>query len=151
VDQCPASSNQQWCTTNHLDLSTQAYTAVQGSLNPGALANSPGLPVKFVPCPVTGNIVYSVTSSSQQYYLAMVILNARYGIKSVSYRASGGGSWTPMNARTDADAHWSITSNPPNPIDFQVTDEWGQVLEDDGVHWSAGQNITGYGQFPNCP
>jgi expansin (peptidoglycan-binding protein) len=151
VDQCPASSNQQQCSTSHLDLSPTAFSAIQGSLNPGEVNNSPGLSVKFVPCPVTGNIIYSVTSTSSQYYLAMVIENAKYGIREVKYRASGSGSFASMPTPSDANPHWVIMSNPPNPIDFQVVDEWGQTLEDDNVRWSAGQNVTGAAQFAACP
>jgi hypothetical protein len=42
VDQCPQASNQTQCSTDHLDLSPTAYQAVQGSLNPGEVSNSPG-------------------------------------------------------------------------------------------------------------
>ncbi len=151
VDQCPVGSNAAQCSSFHLDLSPTAFTAIQGSTSPGLVNNSPGLSVKFVPCPVTGNIIYSFTSSSSQFYLAMVIENAKYGIQSVKYRASGSGGFTSMPLPSDADPHWVIMSNPPNPIDFQVEDEWGQVLEDDNVHWSSGQNSTGGGQFSTCP
>jgi expansin (peptidoglycan-binding protein) len=151
VDQCPASSNQAQCSTNHLDLSPTAYQAVQGSLNPGSVANSPGVSVKYVPCPVTGNIKYSFTSSTQKYYMALIILNAKYGIQKVEYRAHGDCVWTAMAGRTDADAHFIINgATVPNPIDFRVTDEWGQVIEDDDVQWSAGQAATGGSQFPTC-
>ncbi len=152
VDQCPAGSNQAQCSTNHLDLSPTAYQAVQGSLNPGSVSNSPGLTVKYVPCPVSGNIQYSFTSSTQKYYMAMVILNAKYGIQSVEYRAPGACAWTAMGARSDANANFTINgATVPNPIDLRVTDEWGQVLEDDNVHWTAGQTVTGGVQFPACP
>jgi expansin len=150
VDQCPASTNAP-CTTSHLDLSPTAYTAVHGSMNPGSVANSPGVAVKFVPCPVTGNIQYSFTSSTQQFYLAMVITNAKYGIQKVEYRPSGTCTWTAMPARTDANPHWIINATVPNPIDFRVTDEWGHVLIDKNVKWAASQNVTGGGQFPTCP
>ena len=152
VDQCPASTNAAQCSVNHLDLSPTAYQAVQGSLNPGSVSNSPGLSVKYVPCPVSGNLSYSFTSSTQKYYLAMVILNARYGIKGVEFRAPGACAWTAMTGRTDADAHFIINgATVPNPIDLRVTDEWGQVVEDDSVQWTAGQTVTGGAQFPTCP
>jgi expansin (peptidoglycan-binding protein) len=150
VDQCPAGSNPP-CTSSHLDLSPTAYTAVQGSLNPGSVANSPGVAVRFVACPVTGNIQYAFTGTTQPFYLAMVVMNAKYGIQRVEYRASGTCGWTAIPARTDANAHWIINSAVPNPIDFRVTDEWGHILEDDNVHWIAGQSVTGRGQFPTCP
>lgn len=152
VDQCPMATNQAQCSTSHLDLSPTAYQAVQGSLNPGSVSNSPGVAVKYVPCPVSGNIQYSFASSTQQYYMAMIILDAKYGIQGVEYRAHGACAWTAMGARSDADPHFTINgAMVPNPIDLRVTDEWGQVVEDDNVHWTAGQTITGGKQFPTCP
>ena len=146
VDQCPESSNPV-CTANHVDINHQTYGLVEPSPAPGSIGNSPGVAVKFVPCPVSGNIVYDFATSNQ-YYLALVIENARYGIKSVSYRTSCGG-WSQMEAPTDSDAHWKVSSNPPNPIDLQVTDEWGQVLTDTNIQWGSAQVIGG-GQFPKC-
>ena len=146
VDQCPESSNPV-CTANHVDINHQTYALVEPSPAPGSIGNSPGVSVKFVPCPVSGNIVYDFATSNQ-YYLALVIENARYGIKSVSYRAGCGG-WSQMAAPTDSDAHWKVSSNPPNPIDLQVTDEWGQVLTDTNIQWGSAQ-VTSSGQFPQC-
>jgi expansin (peptidoglycan-binding protein) len=152
VDQCPNNAMNPSCAQDHLDLGGQAtYTAVQGS-TAGSVPNSPGVAVKFVPCPVTGNLEYSFSTSTQTYYLAMVVLNAKYGIKSVAYRATGATSWTQMPARTDGDAHWIINGTTvPNPIDLQVTDEWGQVIEDTNLKWVAGQVVNGSYQFPTCP
>jgi expansin (peptidoglycan-binding protein) len=152
VDQCPQATNQAQCSTNHLDLSPTAYQAVQGSLNPGMVSNSPGVSVKFVPCPVSGNLEYAFSSSSQPYYLALVVLNGRYGVTKVEYRAPGTCAWTAMGGPSDGDPHFTINGTMvPNPIDLRVTDEWGDAVEDDGLHWTAGQTVTGGGQFPTCP
>jgi expansin (peptidoglycan-binding protein) len=147
VDQCPEASNP-LCTTDHVDINQQKYNVVEPSSAPGSIANSPGVSVKFVPCTVTGNIIYDFATSST-YYLAMVIENARYGIKSISYRASGASAWTVMGAPTDADAHWKVASGPPNPIDFQVTDEWDQVIVDTDISWGSSA-VTSGSQFPAC-
>ena len=147
VDQCPQASNP-LCTSNHVDINHQKYNAVEPGSAQGSIPNGPGVAVKFVPCPVTGNIVYDFASSST-FYLAVVIENARYGIKSVRYRANCGGTWTAMDPPIDSDAHWKIKTGPPNPIDLQVTDEWGQVIEDTNIHWGSSQ-VMGSGQFPLC-
>jgi expansin (peptidoglycan-binding protein) len=155
VDQCPYSASNPnmnpTCATDHLDLGGQStYTAVAGS-TAGMVANNPGVAVNFVPCPVTGNLEYSFTTSTQQYYLGMVVLNSKYGIQSVAYRKTGTTSWTPMTARSDANPNWVINGVAvPNPIDFQVTDEWGQVIEDNNIQFTAGQVATGHYQFPAC-
>jgi expansin (peptidoglycan-binding protein) len=157
VDQCPFSSSNPGlnptCSTSHLDLGGQAtYQSVAGNSGTGMVANNPGVAVKFVPCPVTGNIQYAFTTSTQQFYLAMVVLNAKYGVQKVDFRASGTCNWTAMTGRTDADPHWIIsTGTIPNPIDFRVTDEWGHVVVDDGVRWTAGQSVSGTAQFQTCP
>jgi expansin (peptidoglycan-binding protein) len=155
VDQCPYSASNPnmnpTCSSDHLDLGGQAtFQAVAGN-GPGMVSNSPGVGVKFVPCPVSGNVEYSFTTSTQEYYLGMVILNAKYGIQSVQYRATGSCAWVTMPARTDADAHWIINgATVPKPIDFRITDEWGHVLEDTNITWVAGQTVKGGGQFPTC-
>jgi len=155
VDQCPSNSANMPClNAAHLDLGGgAAFTAITGQAQSvGEIGNSPGVSVKFVACPVTGNIQYSFTSSTQQFYLAMIVLNAKYGIQKVEYRAPGTCNWTAMPARTDADPHWVINGGTvPNPIDFRVTDEWGHTIEDPGIHWVAGQSVAGGGQFPSCP
>ena len=81
----------------------------------------------------------------------MAITNTRYGIKSVSFRAAGSsGSWTAMTVPTDAESRWQIKSGPvPNPIDFQITDEWGQVVVDTNVQLSI-SDVTGKVQFTQC-
>jgi expansin (peptidoglycan-binding protein) len=118
-------------------------------MTPGSVANGT-LNAKFVPCPVTGNLVYHVTTL-QQYYVALVIMKTRYGIKSISYRTSGStGAWTAMTAPTDADPHWVINSVAiPSAVDLQITSEWGQVVVDTNVHLTAG-DVTSTVQFPTC-
>jgi hypothetical protein len=152
VDQCPANASNPSCMQNHLDLGGQATFQAVAPGVPGSLADTPGIAVEFVACPVSGNLQYQFDASSQEYYLAMVILNARYGIQSVQYRPTGTSSWMPMGARTDGDPNWIINGTKlPSALDFQVTDEWGQVLEDDDIVWGAGQTVTGGQQFPACP
>jgi hypothetical protein len=151
VDQCPNDAQNPLCATNHLDLGGQATFQTVSPGMSGEVPNDPGVAVNFVPCPVSGNLQYSFASSSQQYYVAMVVLNSRYGIQGIEYRATGSSSWTAMGARSDMDPNWTINGVAvPNPIDFRVTDEWGQVLEDDDVMWSAGNIVNGNFQFPSC-
>jgi expansin (peptidoglycan-binding protein) len=75
VDECPTDSNP-LCTTGHLDLSTQAFDALGYSVG-----DPSGTTWKFVPCPVTGNIV-AVQNAANQYYLQ----NSVYPITSVNGR-----------------------------------------------------------------
>jgi hypothetical protein len=62
VDECPTAANP-LCTDGHLDLSTQAFEALGYSVG-----NPSGTTWKFVPCPVTGDIV-AVPNAQNQYYL----------------------------------------------------------------------------------
>jgi expansin (peptidoglycan-binding protein) len=158
VDQCPATSANPSCSSDHLDLSQTAYDALEPG-QPGSISNG-SVAAKFVPCPVTGNIIYHVTTYNA-YYVALVVLNSRYGIERIQYRASGCGGWTAMSPPsigtsngqpdiTKEDPHWVLNAAVPHPIDLQVTDERGQVLEDDGIVLSQ-TDIPGGSQFPSCP
>jgi hypothetical protein len=73
IDECPRNSNP-LCTADHLDLSTQAFGALGYSVG-----NPSGTTWKFVPCPVTGNIV-AVANSANQFYLQ----NSAFPITSVN-------------------------------------------------------------------
>src|SRR5580658_2283759 len=75
VDECPTDSNP-LCTAGHLDLSTQAFDALGYSVG-----DPSGTTWRFVPCPVTGNIV-AVQNAANQYYLQ----NSVYPITTVNGR-----------------------------------------------------------------
>jgi expansin (peptidoglycan-binding protein) len=159
VDQCPATSANPSCSSDHLDLSQSAYDALEPG-QPGSISNG-SVAAKFVPCPVTGNIIYHVTTYNP-YYVALVIMNSRYGVEHIDYRASGTcAAWKSMSPPstgtsngqpdiTKEDPHWVLNAAVPHPIDLQVTDERGQVLEDDDIVLSQ-TDIPGGGQFPSCP
>jgi expansin (peptidoglycan-binding protein) len=159
VDQCPATSANPSCSADHLDLSQMAYGVLEPG-QPGSISNG-SVGAKFVPCPVTGNIIYHVTTYNP-YYVALVIMNSRYGIEKIQYRPSSTcGAWTAMSPPsigstngqpdiTKEDPHWVLNAAVPSLVDLQVTDERGQVLEDDGIVLSQ-TDIPGGGQFPSCP
>jgi expansin (peptidoglycan-binding protein) len=159
IDQCPVASNV-LCTAGHIDLSVAAYQQIVPSNLPGAIDNNPGVAWKYVPCPVTGSIVYHFKNGVNPYYAAVQIRNSKYGIASLRYRVAGtGGAFQNANPRANDLAFFLINQANTLRFDFQVTDVNGQVLGDDNVSFnvdtntdpnSPGQDRPGHAQFPDC-
>jgi hypothetical protein len=169
VDECPGFSNSIWCQANHLDIDGIAsYNLVENG-QPGSIDNSPGNPIaapypgpvswKYVPCPWTAGITYlfepNGLSGGTYFYLALNVYHTRYGLQTVRYRS--GGTWVDLQPRTDdqmgnVDGNFVINGVAiPNPIDLQVVDEHGQVIEDDAIAWSAPTStFQSSKQFPTC-
>jgi len=152
VDQCPTNGNPK-CVSGHLDLSHAAYAAVVPAnyVNGGEVPNSDPVSWHYVPCAVTGNIDYHFDTGTSEYWLAVQIRNARYGIAKIRFRPSGTTTFSDATDRTDGYAYYTASLNKTTSLDFQVVDEYGHVLEDDDVSIAANADRTGSGQFPLCP
>jgi len=146
ADQCPVGSNPK-CTAGHIDLSHKAYNATVHT-GVGEVPNSSPISWRYVPCNVSGNIVYHFKDGTSGNWAAVQVRNSRYGIAKVSYRS--GGSWRDMDARTSDLAYFVANGTGLTTFDFRVTDVNGQVLEDDGVHLTANGDVQGHAQFPAC-
>jgi expansin len=146
ADQCPVGSNPK-CTAGHIDLSHKAYNATVHT-GVGEVPNSSPVSWRYVPCGVSGNIVYHFKDGTSSNWAAVQIRNSRYGIAKISYRFNG--SWRDMDARTNALAYFIANSTGLTTFDLRVTDVNGQVLEDDGVQLVANGDVQGHAQFPVC-
>ncbi len=148
LDQCPVASNPK-CVAGHIDLSHSAYNAIVPGNYGGEIPNSSPVSWRYVPCNVSGPIVYHFKDGTSVNWLAVQVRNSRYGIASLSYRKNGG-AWQSMSART-VDLDYFVANNPgTTSYDFQVTDVNGQVLEDDGVSLVVNGDAQGHAQFPDC-
>jgi hypothetical protein len=169
VDECPVQGNMMWCQTNHLDIDGVASYALVENGAPGAIDNSPGVPFPapypgpltwtYVPCPWTTGIMYQFSpnglSNGSYYYMAVNVYHTKYGLQSVRYRSAG--TWVDLEPRTD-DQAGNVNGNfvingvaIPNPVDLQVIDEYGHVIEDDAIAWSAPTStFQSAEQFPTC-
>jgi expansin (peptidoglycan-binding protein) len=152
VDQCPTTSNPK-CVKGHLDLSHAAYAAVVPSNYQygGEVPNQYPVAWKYVACPTSGNIVYHFDNGTSQYWVAVQIRNARYGIAKIRFRPSGTSTFSDLTDRTDGYAYYTSSLNKTTMLDFQAIDEYGHVLEDDNVSIAANTDHTGGAQFPLCP
>jgi expansin (peptidoglycan-binding protein) len=152
VDQCPTSSNPK-CVKGHLDLSHTAFAAVVPTNYKygGEVPNQFPISWTYVACSTSGNIVYHFDNGTSQYWVAVQIRNARYGIAKIRFRPSGTSTFTDMTDRTDGYAYFTANLSKTTTLDFQAIDEYGHVLEDDNVSIAANTDHTGGSQFPLCP
>jgi expansin (peptidoglycan-binding protein) len=131
----------------HIDLSHKAYNATVHT-GVGEVPNSSPVSWRYVPCNVTGNIVYHFKDGTSGNWAAVQVRNSRYGIAKISYRVNG--NWRDMDPRTNDLAYFVANGTGLTTFDFRVTDVNGQVLEDDGVHLVANSDVQGHAQFPTC-
>jgi hypothetical protein len=135
TDQCPISSNPNCARAGHIDLSRNAFDAL-GDFGTGFPM---GVTWRFVPCPVTGNVVVRIKAgNSDQVFIENTILP----IKAVAMNGNQGnrlmyGAWQlPGNA-----AGATLTLTDLNDRTITVTIPGGaQALQN---------NDTGQ-QFPSC-
>ena len=139
VDECPydAASNNQPCANNpkgHLDLSTTGASAAGVKGDP-ALKNQTAW--KFVPCPITGNVVVRLKNgNSNEMYIENMILP----IQAVTCAGQTG-------SRTSYGA-WHFNSNIPG-ASCDVTDIAGRIITVTAGS-TQGQNVDTGKQFPKC-
>jgi len=136
VDECPQDSNQP-CKSNpngHLDLSKPAFDALGfGTGNPS------GTSWKFVPCPVTGNVVVRVKNGNSN---ELFIENAVTAIQSVSLNG--------QMANRQSYGAWHFNANIPAGAMLNLTDIAGRTLTVEVKSTTMGQNQDTGVQFPKC-
>jgi len=66
TDECPAATNQEWCTGdhNHFDLSVPAFNQIA--------KDNVNITYERVTCPVPGNIQYFIKDGSNKYWFALL-------------------------------------------------------------------------------
>jgi hypothetical protein len=136
VDECPNDSNPP-CAANpsgHLDLA-QAAASAAGVKGDPALKNQSAW--KYVPCPVTGNVVVRLkTGNNNEFFIENEILP----IASVSCNGQAG-------SRTSYGAwHWSANVN---GVSCTATDIAGRSITFT-VGSAQGQDVDSGVQFPKC-
>lgn len=136
VDQCPG------CASGDLDLSQSAFAAVADPLD-GRVE----MTWTFVPCEVTGPIVYHFKEGSNQWWSAVQIRNHRHAVTTLEWL--DGADWVDV-PRVDYNFFVRDSGMGPGPYTFRVTDVYGQTLEDDGIPFIEAGDAPGAGQFPPC-
>ncbi len=139
VDLCPE------CLAGHLDLSREAFAQIAdlplGRVNITWQVVSPAL---------AGPIAYHFKDGSNEWWTAVQIRNHRNPIARLEYLRDGS-QWVAV-PRTSY--NYFVQTNPgmgPGPYTFRVTDSYGNVLSDSGIHHVENGTVSGAGQFPPGP
>jgi expansin (peptidoglycan-binding protein) len=138
-DQCPG------CASNSLDLSEDAFSQIEN-----VSAGIASIQWKFIPCPVTGNIILFISNASNPYYIQVQVRNHRYAVSKVEFK-SDGSQYVTMQRGNDN----FFTISPPvtpatAPLSFRITDVLGNIIEEDSVPFTTATEIAGSSQFPEC-
>jgi expansin (peptidoglycan-binding protein) len=136
VDQCPE------CPAGNIDFSPSAFA----KLDDIAKGRIP-IVWTYVPCAVSGPIVYHFKDGSNPWWTAVQIRNHRYGIAKLEYQDAG--AWVEV-PRLDYNYFVADGGMGEGPYSFRVTDVNGAVLEDSGVPLVVDGDSIGTHQFPDC-
>jgi expansin len=136
VDQCPE------CNQGDIDLSMAAF----GKLADPTLGRI-HIDWTYVPCAVTGPIVYHFKDGSNAYWTAIQIRNSVYAI--AKFEVEKNGSFESVD-RVDYNYFVDTSGMGPGPYTFRVTDVRGHVLTDSNVPLLNNADSPGKAQFPEC-
>ncbi len=137
VDLCPE------CKHGDIDLSPDAFEKL-APLPDGRIAIS----WQFVPCDVSGPIVYHFKEGSNQWWSAVQIRNHRHAIAKFEWQSSDG-VWHDV-PRVDYNYFIDDKGMGPGPYTFRVTDVEGGVVEDSGIPFMEAGDVPGKTQFAAC-
>lgn len=137
VDLCPE------CKHGDIDLSPQAFEKL-APLVDGRIT----IDWQFVPCDVSGPIVYHFKEGSNQWWSAVQIRNHRHAIAKFEWQSSDG-VWHDV-PRVDYNYFIDDKGMGPGPYTFRVTDVEGGVVEDSGIPFVEAGDVPGKSQFPAC-
>jgi expansin (peptidoglycan-binding protein) len=136
VDQCPE------CHPGDLDLGPEAFSRIADPTL-GRVA----IHWKYVPCDVSGPLVYHFKQGSNEWWTAVQIRSSRYAIKSLEFKRDG--QYVGVD-RLDYNYFVADAGMGPGPYAFRVTDVWGQVVEDAAIPLVEGGDAPGAAQLPVC-
>ncbi len=136
VDRCPE------CAQGDIDLSPEAFEQI-APLSAGRVDIS----WTYVPCDVSGPVVYHFKDGSNQWWTAIQLRNHRHAIERLEYR--GESDWVEV-PRLDYNYFVAEEGMGPGPLELRVTDRWGHVLEDSGIPSLDDADASGAAQFPGC-
>jgi len=136
VDQCPE------CKVGDIDLSPQAF-----SLLAAKELGRVDIHWKYVPCDVTGPLVYHFKEGSNPWWTAVQIRSSRYAIDKLEFKKDG--HYLNVN-RLDYNYFVADEGMGPGPYEFRVTDVKGHSVEDVGIPFVEAGDAPGAEQLPVC-
>lgn len=138
VDRCPE------CPQGDIDLSPEAFEQI-AELSAGRVPIS----WQYVPCDVTGPIVYHFKEGSNPWWTAVQIRNHRHAIHTVEFQAEGG-SFETVPRESYNYFVWSAGMG-EGPYTLRVTDVYGGEVTDEGIPFVEAGDSAGAAQLPPCP
>jgi len=135
---------------NPVDLPTMLVSKpVLSQLLPDGVAfASTGVSWRFVPCPTSGGLRYTLQTGSNASYAAVLIENHVNRLSQVELKH--GDTYTPL-LRTNYN-YWVAANGMGNgPFVLRVTDILSQSIEQRGIPLDPGVTFQGDLQFPSCP
>jgi expansin len=136
VDQCPE------CHQGDIDFSPDAFSRLADK-SLGRVT----IRWKYVPCDVTGPLVYHFKEGSNQWWTAVQMRSSRYAIAKLEFQRDG--QYVDVN-RHDYNYFVADAGMGPGPYAFRVTDVKGQVVEDMGIPLAPAGDVSGAAQLPVC-
>ncbi|MEZ4225593.1 MAG: expansin EXLX1 family cellulose-binding protein [Polyangiaceae bacterium] len=137
VDRCPE------CPQGDIDLSPEAFAKI-ADISKGRVPIS----WQYVPCSVSGPVVYRFKEGSNQWWTAVQVRNHKHAIAKLEYEQSPG-KFVAV-AREDYNYFVEPSGMGPGPYTFRVTDVYGHTLTDSGIAHKEAAEVPGSAQFPNC-
>lgn len=136
VDQCPE------CRPGDIDLSPQAFEEI-APISAGRVDIS----WTFIPCDVSGPLVYHFKDGSNQWWTAVQVRNHRHQVERFEVELDG--AWVEV-PRLDYNYFVYEAGMGPGPYRFRVTDIWGHTVEDEAIPLLDDDDATGADQLAAC-
>lgn len=137
VDRCPE------CPAGDIDLSPMAFSEI-AELSAGRVP----IAWTYVPCDVSGPLVYHFKDGSNPWWTAVQIRNHRHAIARFEY-LDADGAFVEV-AREDYNYFVEPAGMGEGPFTFRVTDVVGNVITDEGVPLLDDADAPGGSQLPQC-
>lgn len=137
VDRCPE------CAPGDIDMSPQAFERV-AALSAGRV----DITWRYVPCEVTGPVAYHFKEGSNPWWTAVQVRNHRHAVARFEYLGDDGAYHEVP--RLEYNYFVEAGGMGDGPYAFRITDVYGHVLEDSGIAFVEGGEVSGAGQFPPC-
>jgi expansin (peptidoglycan-binding protein) len=149
VDQCPTDSNPK-CTPGHIDLSKNAFLQIgeeqEGYLGTGNGASVGAISWRYVACPTTADVTYTLKEPTNQYWNQILVEDHAYAIDKLE--ANVDGQW--VSADRQSYNYWQVGDGSLGDAPYQarVTDVNGDVVTA-SLALAAGDQASS-AQFPVC-
>jgi expansin (peptidoglycan-binding protein) len=137
VDLCPE------CPKGNIDLSPEAFQLI-APIEQGRVPIS----WQYVPCNVTGPVIFHFKDGDNQWWTAVQMRNHRNAIS--KFEVEQNGAFVDV-ARVDYNYFLADTGMGPGPYTFRVTDVHGASITETGIALGDNVDRPGTQQFPECP